>query len=280
LCNRCRILYEKWLSFDSSNTQAWKGFAELERGLADTPRARAIYDIAVGDDLQLDMPEIVWKDYIDFETEEEEFDKARALYEKLLTKTSHVKVWISYAQFEINISEESAEGEEDDEAQQLVPEEAKERARAIFKRANDLYKEQGIKEDRVALLQAWKSFESTHGSEDDRQKVEKMMPQQVKKRRRIDEDKFEEFVDWVFPADDEGAGKLASLLAKAKAWKKQQEAEKEAEKEAESSSTRLETNGENDEQEEESDEDEDDDMAKLEALGATMRNGGGDDDSE
>lgn len=265
--SRCRILYPKWLTFSPDNTQAFKDFAELERGLGDTPRARAIYDIAISDDLQLDMPEIIWKDYIDFETEEEEFDRARALYEKLLTKTSHVKVWISYAQFEINTSEEAVEGDEENEEEAVVPEEAKERARAIFKRANELYKEKGIKEDRVALLQAWKSFESTHGTAEDQQKVEKMMPQQVKKRRRIDEDKFEEFVDWVFPTDDEGAGKLASLLAKAKAWKKQEEVTKAVESSAPAArDPNGKENGEG-----QDDDEEDDDMAKLEALGQSIR---------
>lgn len=259
---RCRILYEKWLAFDPNNTAAWKDFAELERGLADIPRARAIYDIATGPDLNLDMPEIIWKDYIDFETEEEEFERARALYEKLLQRTDHVKVWISYAQFEINISEE---GDEENEDEAVVPEDAKQRARAIFKRANDLYKQKGEKEYRVALLQAWNSFEATHGNEEEQQRVEKMMPKQVKKRRRIDEDNFEESVDWIFPADDEGAGKLASLLAKANAWKKQQEAAKKVES---SATAAVDANGNDDDGEED-----DDDMAKLEVLGKSVRNG-------
>ena len=215
--SRCRKLYEHWLAFDQSNMKAWKGFAELERALDDIPRARAIYEIAIDDSMnsKLDMPEVIWKDYIDMEIDEGEYDNARKLYERLLTKTSHVKVWISYAQFEVNITAADAEDDED----KPIPDEAKAKARAIFERANKLYKEQGIKEDRVALLQAWKSFEETHGTDEDHQRLEKMMPQQVKKRRRLDDESFEEFVDWVFPADDEGAGKLAGLLARAKAWK-------------------------------------------------------------
>lgn len=49
------------------------------------------------------MPELVWKSFIDFEIEQEQFDNARKLYERLLERTSHVKVWISYAQFEGSI---------------------------------------------------------------------------------------------------------------------------------------------------------------------------------
>lgn len=49
------------------------------------------------------MPEILWKAYIDFEMENEEFDRARALYRRLLERTKHVRVWISYAKFEIGL---------------------------------------------------------------------------------------------------------------------------------------------------------------------------------
>lgn len=42
----------------------------------------------------------LWKAYIDFELEEGEEERTRALYERLLERTQHVKVWISFAQFE------------------------------------------------------------------------------------------------------------------------------------------------------------------------------------
>ena len=41
------------------------------------------------------MPELLWKAYIDFEYEIlGEFNRARELYQRLLQKTGHVKVWI------------------------------------------------------------------------------------------------------------------------------------------------------------------------------------------
>lgn len=49
------------------------------------------------------MPEILWKNYIDFEMEQDEVDKARELYRRLLEKTQHVKVWMSHAQFELQV---------------------------------------------------------------------------------------------------------------------------------------------------------------------------------
>jgi crooked neck len=223
---RCRTLYEKYLSFNPSNSEAWKSFAELERGLDDTDRARSIFEIAVAQDT-LDMPELVWKEYIDFEADEEEYERARALYERLLEKTSHVKVWISYALFEINVpgdedEEEEEEGDGDEETP--VSEEARTRARKVFERAYKLMKEQGVKEDRVALLNAWKSFEAAHGSAEDQKKIEAMMPSRVKKRRKLDDDTFEEYIDWLFPQDDESGKKISNLLQMAQKWRQEQQA--------------------------------------------------------
>ncbi len=56
---------------------------------------RAIYKLGIKQDM-LSMPELLWKAYIDFETEEGEREKARTLYERLVQINRHVKVWILY----------------------------------------------------------------------------------------------------------------------------------------------------------------------------------------
>ena len=119
-------------------------YAELETILGDIERARAVFELAVGQTL-LDMPEVffnfvysetiafkmfikyysfvttiaenaqikwmtyafvllaqthhavlfikvLWKAYIDFEISQEEYQKTRDLYERLLERTQHVKV--------------------------------------------------------------------------------------------------------------------------------------------------------------------------------------------
>ena len=213
---RCRQLYTKYIEFNGSNTQTWIKFAELERGLDDLDRARAIFELAV-EEPQLDMPELLWKAYIDFEEGEGEYERARALYERLLEKTDHVKVWTSWAQLEIGIPD--SEAEENDDEDKPVSEAAKARARAVFERAHKRMKDNDLKEDRVALLNAWKSFEAIHGSPEDQDKINKQMPRKVKKRRKLDDDSFEEYVDYIFPADDESAAKLAKLMANAQKWK-------------------------------------------------------------
>ncbi len=52
---------------------------------------RSIFDLAINQP-ELDMPEILWKSYIDFEMAENELNRVRALYEKLLQRSTHVKV--------------------------------------------------------------------------------------------------------------------------------------------------------------------------------------------
>jgi len=54
---RCRILYQKFLEFNSENVMTWIKFAELETLLGETERARAIYNLAVQQP-RLDMPEV------------------------------------------------------------------------------------------------------------------------------------------------------------------------------------------------------------------------------
>jgi crooked neck len=220
---RCRQLYTKYLEWNPANSQAWIKFAELERGLDDLERARAIFEMAV-DEPHLDMPELVWKAYIDFEEEEGAYDRTRLLYERLLQKTDHVKVWISWAQFEIGVpdpdsAEDAAQDEGENDEDRPISSLAKSRARAIFSRAHKTMKEKDLKEERVALLNAWKSFEMTHGSAEDIEKIDKQMPRKVKKRRKLDDEQFEEYLEYVFPADDESAANLAKFMANAYKWK-------------------------------------------------------------
>ena len=66
-------------------------YAELETILGDIDRAQAVFELAIGQP-KLDMPEVLWKAYIDFEIEQEEFDRTRKLYRRLLERTHHVKV--------------------------------------------------------------------------------------------------------------------------------------------------------------------------------------------
>lgn len=83
------------------------------------------------------MPELLWKAYIDLEVEEGERARARALYERLLERSGHVKVWIAYALFEGATIGAGGDDEEDEAEKEEPAEENKgdaTKARAIFER--------------------------------------------------------------------------------------------------------------------------------------------------
>jgi crooked neck len=109
----------------------------------DIERSRGIYELAINQP-RLDMPEILWKSYIDFEIEQEETDRARELYRRLLSKTQHVKVWLSLAKFELSLTHDS----------NVI------QARHIYEEANKSLRDSSennpeAKEHRVMLLEAW-----------------------------------------------------------------------------------------------------------------------------
>lgn len=213
---RCRTLYEKHVSYNPSNCQTWIDWAQLERALGDLERARAIFELGI-DQPVLDMPEMVWKKYIDFEEEEGEFERARALYERLLEKADHPKVWISYAQFELGAPDDGEGEGAPEEEDQGVSEEAKGRTRKVFERALNSMRDR--KAERVTLLNAWLAFEREQGSSEEVAKVEKQMPRRVRKTRKNEDGEMEEYIDYVFPVDEQQPGDISNLLAMAQGWK-------------------------------------------------------------
>lgn len=143
----------------------------MESMLGEIERARAIFDLAIGQP-RLDMPELLWKTYIDFEWENGELDRTRRLYQQLLARTNHVKVWVSLAHFELTCEtgqddeEEEEDGnprEEEEEERQKAREEAHAagvlRAREVYREANRKLREAEEVEHRVRLLESWKEFE-------------------------------------------------------------------------------------------------------------------------
>ncbi|CAL1701447.1 unnamed protein product [Somion occarium] len=220
--DRVRKLYEKYLEFDPTNSAAWIKYAELETQLEDFSRTRGIFELGVAQP-QLSMPEILWKGYIDFETEEGERERVRALYERLINLSGHVKVWISYALFEVEaIPLPRSEREEEDEEEEEVKmvEGDADRARQVFQRGYDDLKGKGLKSERVALLEVWKSFEEKNGTADDITKVQGMFPI-VSKKRRVDEETGQVVEDWdmVFADDEREAHPTTfKFLQMAHAW--------------------------------------------------------------
>jgi len=204
---RCRTIYEKWLQLFPQNCNAWLKYCELEDQLGEFQRCRAIYDLAIQQPL-LDLPEILWKSYIDFEIMQKEYENARRLYNTLLDRTKHVKVWISFAQFEHSISNQNE-------------------ARQIYSRAYDTLKSAETKEERVMLVESWKEFEQEIGDKEFIAQVQSKMPKRIIKKRPIKTEDgvdagSEEYYDYIFPGEESSITNL-KILERAKQWKKQKQ---------------------------------------------------------
>uniref|UniRef100_A0A8C2Z9D2 Crooked neck pre-mRNA splicing factor 1 n=1 Tax=Cyclopterus lumpus TaxID=8103 RepID=A0A8C2Z9D2_CYCLU len=173
--DRCRKLYEKYLEFSPENCTTWIKFSELETILGDVERARAIFELAIGQP-RLDMPE----------------------------------VWISYAKYELSINSS----------------ERLQKCRQILEEANKGMRNCEEKEERLMLLESWRDFEREFGSESSMERVRKLLPDKVKKRRKLTAEDgsdagWEEYYDYIFPEDAANQPNL-KLLAMAKMWKRQQ----------------------------------------------------------
>merc|ERR1712118_449330 len=137
----------------------------------------------MGDQPLLDMPELLWRSYINYECHYRRRKKARDLYERLLNKTQHIKVWLGYAAFGFNplplgmnkfkLSKKNYSGHCDE-----TPRIREANARNVYKRGFKSLREQmpESKEEAVMILEAWYEFEKkcveeTHGKLEERLKV-------------------------------------------------------------------------------------------------------------
>jgi len=225
--DRVRKLHGKQLELWPFNVAGWVRYAQLEGSLGEVERARGIFELAIAQP-SLDMPEVVWKAFIDFEIDTGELDNARQLYEALLGRTQHLKVWMSYAAFEASVAGDAAA------------------ARRLYDRAHAHFKSMGEdgKESRALVLETWRAFEAgvvqdaeaaAAAAEDggdaavqavtaaraQLSAVEAKLPKRVTKRRHVEGGGGvgAEYVDFVFPEDETkpAALKLLELAAK---WKR------------------------------------------------------------
>jgi len=113
----------------------------------------------------------VWKAYIDFEVQRGELEQASKLFERLLGKTTHIKVWLGY--FWHNYD-------------QLKSTKA---ARKVIERAQNHFreKEPDLKEERLMLLENWLRMEQKEHPEGSKHidSVKAKFPKRVKKRRNV-----------------------------------------------------------------------------------------------
>lgn len=59
------------------------------------------------------------------------------------------------------------------------------RCRQIYEEANKAMRNCEEKEERVMLLESWKTFEEEFGTDSTKERIEKLMPEKIKKRRKL-----------------------------------------------------------------------------------------------
>jgi len=202
--DRCRTIYGKFLEVHPHNPKAWNVYVDLEDSVGEVERARALCGLAIQQE-RLDMPELVWKRYIDLEVGQDELDNARKVWQALLNKSHHVRVYIAYSDFEA-VTCQSMPG-----------------CREALDKGQKHFKEENRNEERAMLLEHWLKLEQEHGDEKGLEAIQKRQPKRVKKRRSIPgedgQETFEEYMDYVFPEDKPEAANL-KILEMAHAWKK------------------------------------------------------------
>jgi crooked neck len=144
--DRCRILYQMFLERYPRISGVWISYAGLESLFDRTDCVREIYELAITVPSGLDSADAIWKAYIEFEVAEQEYDRARALYERLLYKTDQVELWFRFAMFEVNVPTEDITAESD-EMERANGSAAIGRARAVLNRAYQRLKDKGLKKE-------------------------------------------------------------------------------------------------------------------------------------
>ncbi|GAV48843.1 hypothetical protein ZYGR_0N02480 [Zygosaccharomyces rouxii] len=230
--DRVRKLYEKFIEYDGSNVETWMAYADLEANLGDRDRATGIYEISLDPDvtcLTQDAKLQLIQKYIDYMTSEEEFDKARDLYERYLRLTAFSStIWKMYALYasenptgdqvqELRESA-SASGNEDEEIEFCVQDVNRQMSRRIFERSLNHFKRLGDKESRIAILEEFKNYENTFGDEESQEKIQKRQPKLVGPPGQE---------EYVFPDDEvrNEVPNVSKLQALAKKWEQNRQSE-------------------------------------------------------
>lgn len=205
--DRCRKIYERFIELHPYLPKAWISYVDLEDKVGELERARQLCELAISQE-HMDMPELLWKRYIDLNVANQDFPAAREIYEKLVHKSHHLRIYKTYAEFEA------------DECENV------ERAREIFKRGIAKFKDEQKNEDRANLLEAWIFMEKTKGNQKEVDELFQRKPKKVRRRtveKRIGDEEGQEieheYIDYVFP-DDSTKDSNAKILQNAYAWKK------------------------------------------------------------
>ena len=220
---RCRKIYEKWLELDTSAASVLLEYINFERELGETLRVIGLFEI--GMELNFDS---IWKLYVSYLQEETEYGKAREVYRRVINSNppKSGSVWIAFAMFESRIPTEEQlrlyeaggndNDNEDDEIEFSITDIQRNNTRSIFKEALMALKQ--YPEQRITVLEAYKYYEENQGTPESIQEATKKLPTAVTKRRTNSNGIEEEYVEFIFPEDEQRKPEVSKFLANAKKW--------------------------------------------------------------
>ncbi|XP_062203772.1 uncharacterized protein LOC133905968 [Phragmites australis] len=212
-------------------SKIFKKYIEIELYLGNFDRCRTLYEKYIECQPLIRQRFCGRKEYLQFEIDESEFERTRELYERLLDRTKHLKVWISYAEFEASAGLGGEDSESEEKNNEVGYQEQKmervRKCRAVFERAFDYFRTSApeLKEERAMLLEEWLNKEVSFGDHGDISLVQKKAPRKVKRKRPIPTEDgstiaYEEYIDYIFP-DEVALAPNLKILEAAYKWKKQ-----------------------------------------------------------
>ena len=98
--SRCREILTKWTESMPNRAEPWERFIDFELAANESARAITLANLAL--EQNLDQPDDIWKKLIQIGTNLGHSDQVRNLFKKLITFTSHEKVWLAFSDFELN----------------------------------------------------------------------------------------------------------------------------------------------------------------------------------
>lgn len=190
--DRVRRLYSRWLEVLPSLDVVFE-YIDFERDAGEHARVDVLFE--VGREIEREGKEKTEKSeeekttgyqisplfhkLIEYLKDEMRYDDARERFERELEANGYPSsVFIALALFESSILTAAQRVEYDagtlDEA--VVGDEHRTNLRAVFERAENYYRIHERPHDRLVVLQAWRSYEGAHGTEEKQKAVDAKMP--------------------------------------------------------------------------------------------------------
>ncbi|UKK02034.2 RNA processing protein [Theileria orientalis] len=197
--DRCRIIHSKYVESYPFTPQSWISFIDLELLLNEMGRVRGLCESAIEMD-QMNNPELIWNKYLDIEKNvAQNYQNVQKLYQRLLLKTTHPKVFKEYSLYEFENGMHT-------------------NGRNVIEKGLEIYKNENSHVERAQLLAYLLQMEKKFGTSKDVENAKKRQAKKVLRKRKLQDQTTVEDIVYVFPDD----GTTNKILQNALKWKQTQ----------------------------------------------------------